>query len=83
MGVEDDALRDDHKALPNETISAERAAAGAIDVEAKVTVYVVLACAIAASGGVLFGKQAANCDVDNLACDVPACLPCPSEWLHI
>lgn len=36
--------------------SLERAAVGAIDVEAKVTVYVVLACTIAASGGLLFGE---------------------------
>jgi len=79
MGVEAEASRDDHKALPNEAISAERAAAGAIDVEAKVTVYVVLACAIAASGGVLFGEQAANANVDDHACDLPACLPCPPE----
>ena len=83
MGVEDDALRNDHRALPDEAISAERAAVGAIDVEAKVTVYVVFACAIAASGGVLFGKHPADCDVDDHACDLPACLPCPSEWLHI
>ena len=33
----------------------ERAAAGVIDVDAKTTTYVVLACIIAASGGVLFG----------------------------
>ncbi len=33
----------------------ERAAAGVIDVDAKTTAYVVLACIIAASGGVLFG----------------------------
>ena len=33
----------------------ERAAAGVIDVDAKTTTYVVLACVIAASGGVLFG----------------------------
>ena len=37
-------------------INAERAAMGAIDVEAKTTVYVVLACFIAASGGLLFGE---------------------------
>ena len=33
----------------------ERAAAGVIDVDAKTTTYVVLACTIAASGGVLIG----------------------------
>ncbi|KAL0036126.1 hypothetical protein WJX79_004397 [Trebouxia sp. C0005] len=33
----------------------ERAAAGVIDVDAKTTTYVVMACIIAASGGVLFG----------------------------
>ena len=33
----------------------ERAAAGVIEVDAKTTAYVVLACIIAASGGVLFG----------------------------
>ena len=33
----------------------ERTAAGVIDVDAKTTSYVVLACIIAASGGVLFG----------------------------
>ena len=33
----------------------ERAAAGIIDVDAKTTTYVVLACIIAASGGLLFG----------------------------
>lgn len=33
----------------------ERAAAGVIEVDAKTTTYVVLACIIAASGGVLFG----------------------------
>lgn len=33
----------------------ERAAAGVIDVDAKTTTYVVLACIVAASGGVLFG----------------------------
>jgi len=79
MGMEAEASRDDHEALPNEAMrpSAERAAAGAIDVEAKVTVYVVLACAIAASGGVLFGEQAADASVDDHACDLPACLPCP------
>ena len=33
----------------------ERDAAGVIDVDAKTTTYVVLACIIAASGGVLFG----------------------------
>jgi hypothetical protein len=36
----------------------ERAAMGAVDVDAKVTLYVVLACMIAASGGILFGKAA-------------------------
>ncbi|CAK0787907.1 hypothetical protein CVIRNUC_011129 [Coccomyxa viridis] len=45
-------------ALNNDGMSAEKAAFGAIDVEAKVTVYVVLACTIAASGGVLFGYDA-------------------------
>ena len=44
-------------ALNNDSMSAEKAAFGAIDVEAKVTVYVVLACTIAASGGVLFGES--------------------------
>ena len=44
-------------ALNNDGMSAEKAAFGAIDVEAKVTVYVVLACTIAASGGVLFGES--------------------------
>lgn len=33
----------------------ERAAAGVIDIDAKTTTYVVLACIVAASGGVLFG----------------------------
>lgn len=33
----------------------ERAAAGVIDIDAKTTTYVVLACVVAASGGVLFG----------------------------
>ena len=33
----------------------ERAAAGVIDIDAKTTAYVVLACIVAASGGVLFG----------------------------
>lgn len=37
-------------------LNVERAAMGAIDVEAKTTVYVVLACFIAASGGLLFGE---------------------------
>ena len=36
----------------------ERAAAGVIEVDAKTTSYVVLACIIAASGGVLFGFDA-------------------------
>lgn len=36
-------------------LDLERAAMGAIDVDAKVTIYVVLACTIAASGGLLFG----------------------------
>jgi sugar porter (SP) family MFS transporter len=33
----------------------ERAAAGVVDIDAKTTVYVVLACLVAASGGLLFG----------------------------
>ena len=33
----------------------ERAAAGAIDIDAKTTTYVILACMVAASGGILFG----------------------------
>ncbi len=37
-------------------INVERAALGIIDVDAKMTVYVVLACTIAASGGLLFGE---------------------------
>ena len=37
-------------------INVERAAMGVIDVEAKSTIYVVLACFIAASGGLLFGE---------------------------
>ena len=49
--------RRDQNALKNDSMSAEKAALGAIDVEAKVTVYVVLACTIAASGGVLFGES--------------------------
>ena len=49
--------RKDPNALKNGSMSAEKAAFGAIDVEAKVTVYVVLACTIAASGGVLFGES--------------------------
>ncbi|KAK9793166.1 hypothetical protein WJX73_001731, partial [Symbiochloris irregularis] len=36
-------------------ISVEQAAAGVVDVDAKATTYVVLACIIAASGGLLFG----------------------------
>ena len=47
----------DQNALKNGSMNAEKAAFGAIDVEAKVTVYVVLACTIAASGGVLFGES--------------------------
>ena len=47
----------DKNDLKNDSMSAEKAAFGAIDVEAKVTVYVVLACTIAASGGVLFGES--------------------------
>lgn len=68
MGTIDRATRDDHTAAQKGHINAEKAAMGAIDVEAKVTVYVILACTIAASGGVLFGKPiycvaAAGCDV--------------------
>lgn len=37
-------------------INVEKAALGLIDVDAKMTIYVVLACTIAASGGLLFGK---------------------------
>lgn len=33
----------------------ERAAAGVIDIDAKTTTCVVLACVVAASGGMLFG----------------------------
>ena len=33
----------------------DRAAAGAIDIDAKTTTYVILACMVAASGGILFG----------------------------
>ena len=36
----------------------ERAAAGVIEVDAKTTTYVILACLIAASGGLLFGYDA-------------------------
>ncbi|BDA50848.1 Sugar transport protein MST4 [Coccomyxa sp. Obi] len=36
-------------------INIERAAMGIVDVDAKMTIYVILACTIAASGGLLFG----------------------------
>ena len=37
-------------------VNVEKAAMGALDIDAKITVYVVLACVVAASGGVLFGE---------------------------
>lgn len=55
MGTAERPAKLDNKGQQNGNISVEKAAMGAVDVEAKVTVYVVLACAIAASGGVLFG----------------------------
>ena len=36
-------------------VNVEKAAMGALDIDAKITVYVILACVVAASGGVLFG----------------------------
>ena len=42
----------------------ERAAAGVIDIDAKTTTYVVLACVVAASGGVLFGYDGGITGVD-------------------
>ncbi len=41
-------------------INVERAALGIIDVDAKMTIYVILACTIAASGGLLFGTFGAS-----------------------
>ena len=55
MGTAERPVQIDNEGQQNGNISVEKAAMGAVDVEAKVTVYVVLACAIAASGGVLFG----------------------------
>ena len=57
MSTTSNGAKKDHTTLKDGRISAEQAAFGAIDVEAKVTVYVVLACTIAASGGVLFGES--------------------------
>ena len=52
---------------------------GAVDVEAKVTVYVVLACTIAASGGVLFGYDGEDtpfpCIANNDSCILDAAAP--------
>lgn len=39
-------------------VNIEKAAMGAVDIDAKITVYVCLACLVAASGGVLFGECA-------------------------
>ena len=47
-------------------VNIEKAAMGALDIDAKITVYVALACLVAASGGVLFGEM----------------LPRPSEHAH-
>lgn len=51
-------------------VNLEKAAMGAMDIDAKITVYVALACLVAASGGVLFGYDGAatgpNCPVRNL-----------------
>jgi len=46
------------KASNPDTMKA--AMGGAMDVDAKITVYVALACVVAASGGVLFGYDAGN-----------------------
>ncbi len=40
-------------------VNLEKAAMGAMDIDAKITVYVALACLVAASGGVLFGYDGA------------------------
>ena len=52
---------------------------GEVDVEAKVTVYVVLACTIAASGGVLFGYDGEDtsfpCTASNDSCILDAAVP--------
>ena len=47
-------------------VNVEKAAMGALDIDAKITVYVILACVVAASGGVLFGEL----------------LPCCSQQAH-
>jgi hypothetical protein len=51
-------------------VNLEKAAMGAIDIDAKITVYVALACLVAASGGVLFGYDGAatgpNCPASTL-----------------
>ena len=57
MKTASNGAKRDATATKNDGISVEKAAFGAIDIEAKVTVYVVLACTIAASGGVLFGES--------------------------
>ena len=57
MRATSNGAKKDHNTLKDGSTSAEKAAFGAIDVEAKVTVYVVLACTIAASGGLLFGES--------------------------
>ena len=57
MKATSNGAKKDQTSLKDDSIGAEKAAFGAIDVEAKVTVYVVLACTIAASGGVLFGES--------------------------
>ncbi len=58
-----------HKFQHSGNTTIEKAAMSVVDVEAKVTVYVVRACAIAASGGVLFGYDGENalifCTVSN------------------
>lgn len=46
----------------------ERAAAGVIDINAKTTTYVVLACVVAASGGVLFGYDGGITGAFSLTC---------------
>ena len=59
------------KASNPDTMKA--ALGGAMDVDAKITVYVALACVVAASGGVLFGYDAGNM-ASHIGC-FPSTLP--------
>ena len=94
MGTAGRPARLDHKDQQIGNVSVEKAAVGAVDVEAKVTVYVVLACTIAASGGVLFGYDgedtpflctASNhsCILDSAALYLAMMLRPMQSWNHI